>query len=162
MRYVRWHQPHVFFKDMKGVLNPLWSSSKFGEELVPVHQLMKLSAKGLASAPSTPFLTLWTIDVNFGECGTQINMIKMLMLCILLSELSLMTEYKNVLRIFTIAAFIPLNTAYLQLLDLYHWIQHIYNCWIYTIEYSIFTIAGFKPLHPAYLELLNLLIWCRL
>ena len=99
MRFVRWYHPLVLLEVMIGVLNPLGLPQIFEEELVHFHQMMKLSAKGLAYVHSTPFVILWTL-MWISVSVTQIKLLfKMLMLCLRLSELSLMTEYTIAFRI---------------------------------------------------------------
>ena len=45
-------------------------------------------AAGQAAVPSTLSLTLWMIEVNFGECETPVDLCQMQLLISSLSELS--------------------------------------------------------------------------
>ena len=98
MRFVRWYHPLVL-KVMIGVLNPLGLPQMFPRRIGSFSSNDETSAKGLAYVHYTPFVILWTL-MWISVSVTQINLLfKMLMLCLRLSELSLMTEYTIAFRI---------------------------------------------------------------
>ena len=73
---IRWyHQPLIFPKVIER------SQSGSSSDDSPL-------ATGQATVPSSLSLTLWMFEVNFGECGTLVNLCQMQLLISSLSELS--------------------------------------------------------------------------
>ena len=71
-----------------GIIN-YWSSPKWLKGASPVHSSDDSPlATGQATVPSSLSLTLWMFEVNFGECGTPVNLCQMQLLISSLSELS--------------------------------------------------------------------------